>query len=95
MMRTFILMMVAGLLFASPAHVAPLASDNGGSTPAVSADTPIVIAQNAPAQPKKKKVWLRRVCEKSQMRCACADTGTSACCTAQQTCNCQPTANCR
>lgn len=41
------------------------------------------------------KITLRRKCPADQMRCACADTGTSACCTASQKCNCAPTANCR
>jgi hypothetical protein len=41
------------------------------------------------------KIKWRRTCPANQMRCACADTGTSACCTDNQQCDCSPTATCR
>jgi hypothetical protein len=41
------------------------------------------------------KINWRRVCPAGQARCACADTGTSACCTKEQRCDCAPVARCR
>jgi hypothetical protein len=41
------------------------------------------------------KINWRRVCPAGQTRCACADTGTSACCTKAQRCDCAPVARCR
>jgi len=41
------------------------------------------------------KLKLRRQCPADQIRCACADTGTSACCTSAQRCACAPVANCQ
>ncbi|MBV9262404.1 MAG: hypothetical protein JO205_13645 [Pseudolabrys sp.] len=82
-MRTFMVILMAGALIAGPAVAATV--DNASTA----------MAQDNMAKPAKKKIKLRRTCEAGQMRCACADTGTSACCTANQTCSCQPTANCR
>ena len=91
-MRTLTAMIIASFLLAGLAY-----GQNGSKTPlSVTADNSglIVIAQDTTAKPKKK-IKLRRVCPADQMRCACADTGTSACCKAAETCRCAPVANCR
>jgi hypothetical protein len=98
-MNALIAMIIAGFLLAGPAYGQNrLNNENASSIPSTSRmandNALIVIAQDTTAKPKKKSK-LRRVCPADQIRCACADTGTSACCTATQTCSCQPTANCR
>jgi len=97
-MRALIAIVVAGFLLAGPAYGQNRLINENASITSVSVKTNdnalIVIAQNTTAKPKRK-FQLRRVCPTDQIRCACADTGTSACCTANQTCSCQPTANCR
>jgi hypothetical protein len=98
-MRALTAMIIAGFLLAGPAYGQNrLNNENASSITSTSVtannNPRIVIAQDTTAKPKKKK-QLRRVCPAGQIRCACADTGTSACCTATQTCSCQPTANCR
>ncbi len=52
-------------------------------------------AQLAEGKIRMAKIKLRRTCPADQDRCACADTGTSACCTKDQRCACSPTAVCR
>jgi hypothetical protein len=97
-MRALIAMIVAGLLLAAPAYAQSLASNENapiGSTAVKSNDNSLIVIAQATSEKPKKKIQLRRVCDAGQIKCSCADTGTSACCTAQQTCSCQPTANCR
>ena len=92
--------MIASFLLAGLAYGQNGSNSGGASflTPplSVTADNSglTVIAQDTTAKPKKK-IKLRRVCPADQMRCACADTGTSACCKAAETCRCAPVANCR
>jgi hypothetical protein len=91
-------MIIAGFLLAGPAYGQNrLNNENASSITSAfvkaNDNALIVIAQDTTTKPKKKN-QLRRVCPADQIRCACADTGTSACCTATQTCSCQPTANC-
>jgi hypothetical protein len=98
-MRALTAMIITGFLLAGPAYGQNrLNNENASSITSTSVtandNALIVIAQDTTAKPKKK-MQLRRVCPADQIRCACADTGTSACCTATQTCSCQPTANCR
>jgi hypothetical protein len=51
---------------------------------------------NAPgSQIVLTKLIKKRVCATGEERCACADTGTSACCKPNQRCVCSPTANCK
>jgi hypothetical protein len=98
-MRALTAIIIASFLLAGSAYGQNGSNNENASflTPkSVTADNNalIVIAQDTTAKPKKK-IKLRRVCPVDQIRCACADTGTSACCKATQTCSCQPTANCR
>ena len=97
-MRVLTALIIVGFLLAGPAFGQVQLNSDNASLAATSVKTgdgaPIVLAQNTTAKPKKK-IQLRRVCPSDQIRCACADTGTSACCTNKQICSCQPTANCR
>ena len=95
-MRTFVAMIIAGFLMAGPAYAQSQPALDHSAVAAVNqTDNALAALAQDTADKPKKKIQLRRVCTKDLIRCACADTGTSACCTASQTCNCQPTANCR
>jgi hypothetical protein len=97
-MRTITTMIIAVFLLTGGAYGhsrigndnAPVATSSQTARDA----TLTVIAQATPEKPKRK-IQLRRICTPEQIKCSCADTGTSACCKPSQNCNCQPTANCR
>ena len=98
-MRTLTAMIIASFLLAGLAYGQNGANSGNASFLTPLSDTAgnsglIVLAQDTTAKPKKK-IKLSRVCPADQMRCACADTGTSACCKAAETCRCAPVANCR
>jgi len=97
-MRALTAIIIAGLLFAGSAYGQNRLTNEDASITSTSVKANdnglIVFAQDTTAKPQKK-YQLRRVCPSDQIRCACADTGTSACCKASETCSCQPTANCR
>jgi hypothetical protein len=94
-MRVILALMVLGTLLAGPA----LAQDRTGSGPGPMPVAATFAHETAGESPGGKmilaKVKLRRACPAEQTRCACADTGTSACCTASQRCDCNPVARCR
>jgi hypothetical protein len=94
-MRIILALLLLGALLAGPV----LAQDRTGSG---SGPAPVAakIADENLVEPSRSrmivaKVKLRRVCPAGQTRCACADTGTSACCTENQRCVCTPVAHCR
>jgi len=85
-MRALAAKIFAGFLLAGSAYGQNgLNNENSSSITSASVaandNALIVIAQDTTAK-SKKKMQLRRVCPAGQIRCACADTGTSACCTA-------------
>jgi hypothetical protein len=87
-MRALTAIIIASFLLAGSAYGQNGSKNENASflTPkSVTADNNalIVIAQDTTVKPKKK-IKLRRVCPADQIRCACADTGTSACCMARR-----------
>ena len=97
-MRAITTIIIAAFLLTGAAYGHTRLGNNDvsiASTSAKANDTALtVIAQVMTAKPKRK-IQLRRICTTDQIKCSCADTGTSACCTPSQNCNCQPNANCR
>jgi hypothetical protein len=94
-MRIILPLLLLGLLLAGPAQAQDRMGTSSGpiQVAAQSAEAPAA----APAAGKTilAKINWRRVCPAGQTRCACADTGTSACCTKEQRCDCAPVASCR
>jgi hypothetical protein len=93
-MRIILALLLLGAFLVGPT----LAQDRTGSG---SGPAPVAakIADEKVVEPQSKmilaKIKLRRVCPAGQTRCACADTGTSACCKENQRCVCAPVAHCR
>ena len=92
------------LLIVAVAFIAVLFAGSAGAQDQLASASPSQISFSSgdakPVHMSDGKVMLakvkwRRTCPADQMRCACADTGTSACCTANQRCACSPTAVCR
>ncbi len=81
------LLAVFAILFGLLISAQATPREQGGPAAMPAVTESIVLAQADQAKPKKK-IQLRRVCSADQVRCACADTGTSACCKPTQSCVC-------
>jgi hypothetical protein len=94
-MRIILALLLLWSLLAGPALAQDWAGSGAGPMPVAAK-----MVDEKPAEPSRghmilAKLKLRRVCPAGQTRCACADTGTSACCTENQRCDCHPVARCR
>jgi hypothetical protein len=94
-MRVILALLLLGMILDCPAQAQDRMGNGSGPVPvaAQSAEAPAAVSSGG--RTILAKINWRRVCPAGQTRCACADTGTSACCTKEQRCDCAPVARCR
>ena len=94
-MRIILALLLLGALLVGPAFAQDRTGSGSGPAPVAAKIADENVVEPSPSKMILAKVKLRRVCPTGQTRCACADTGTSACCTENQRCVCAPVAHCR
>ena len=94
-MRIILALLLLGALVVGPAFAQDRTGSGSGPAPVAAKIADENLVEPSPSKMILAKVKLRRVCPAGQTRCACADTGTSACCTENQRCVCAPVAHCR
>jgi hypothetical protein len=94
-MRIILALLLLGALLVGPVFAQDRTGSGSGPAPVAAKIADENVVEPSRSKMILAKVKLRRVCPAGQTRCACADTGTSACCTENQRCVCTPVAHCR